>query len=1147
MMKPRFLDRSKRAVTVLILVFFGVATSLIHAADEPATLISLRQLRNAVAQQPRKLCSFRIEGIVRAANHIDGTLFLQDDSEADLLLLDLGNLKPEPGQRLLLQASNCPVGWTGAGLRIGRMPVLDIDGSHPTVSDSASTYLHAGQNAIRVAWFNDVLGSELELDVKPSGKRRQKVPDSWLNHAVVDPATGRTNYVTGLDYECYEGMWGRLPDFSQLTPVKVGIVTNLNIGVRTRNEHVGLEFTGFLTVPQDGFYAFYLKSDDGGRVYLPEPSPEISVIGSGEFATPKRVSIGEALSPEADFQWSEVEGELSFAGESGGETELELKSGDSRMRLMMANSRGEPPAYLLHSRIMAEGICQGTFNAEGDVLANTMVLSDWTNVHVLEPESSDFWTAFQNVKVSDLALTNSTGTFLIHGRIRKASSEKNPVIEDETGQIAVELLMPPPEIEDEPVQLLGKFDRDGAQLRLRQAVYRKDQVVDLGTNSPKTVLTTAAQVQQLTRAQAGRAFPVKIRGVVTFVTPNYASLVVQDSTRAIFVTHYNGGWQNGVPRVGEYWQIEGISNPADFSPVIELQKATRLGPGRLPDPVRPTRDQLINGSLDAQYVELQGVVTSVNSNRVALLTRIGKIEVTLLDFPQQDLRALENALVRIRGCLFAEWDRNTHRVKINSGIEIGGPNVTVDEPAPGDAFDAVKKSASELLYFDPQASVFQRIRTSGQILHARDNLYYMMDGTNGLRFVPRESVAFEPGDLVEVVGYPQLGEPSPVLQEAVARKIGHSPLPSPGKLPDDNLLQEDRDSTLVRLESLLVDVRRSKAEETLEMQSGLRTFVARLDLRGAEVQLPEVGSRLALTGVYNGLGGNRVEGRGIDSFELLLNSPEDIRILARPPWWTLERLLVLVGILAGVLTFATIWINLLRRQVEKRTNQLQTEIQERERIERHHAIEIERTRIARDIHDELGCNLSEIRLLSEMTLSRNRAPAEIEFNANKISAKALETTRVLDEIVWAVDPKNDTLESLLNYLFTFASDYLSLAGIRFRIDAPTKIPHHALTTQIRHQLYMTVKETLANIVNHANATEVSMRVQFDTGSASIIIEDNGRGFTMDAKSNGDATVSGLNNMRKRFSEIGGEFALDSAPDRGTRVEFKLPLNGQTIS
>jgi signal transduction histidine kinase len=372
-------------------------------------------------------------------------------------------------------------------------------------------------------------------------------------------------------------------------------------------------------------------------------------------------------------------------------------------------------------------------------------------------------------------------------------------------------------------------------------------------------------------------------------------------------------------------------------------------------------------------------------------------------------------------------------------------------------------------------------------------------------------------------------------------------LPEPRRLPADLLIQEDCDATLVRVQGLLVNVRADRSELVLELQSAFRTFLARLRARDAGSRLPEKGSRLELTGVYAGQGGRREAGQDIRAFELLLNSPADIRVLARPPWWTLKRLLALVGVLLGVLALALVWINLLRRQVEKRSQQLKREIHEREQAEQRHAIEKERTRIAQDIHDELGCSLAQIRLLSEMALTPGQPPAEMQAGAARISGKAFEAARVMDEIVWAVDPQNDTLESLLSYLFSFASDYLSLAGIRFRIDAPTPTPQRALTTQARHHLFMAIKEALNNIVKHAGATEVRLQFELADGAACFILEDNGRGFDGTSGARPAPGASGLANMRRRLEEVGGEFLVEKAPDRGTRVKMTLPLHEATAA
>src|SRR5205814_593456 len=313
------------------------------------------------------------------------------------------------------------------------------------------------------------------------------------------------------------------------------------------------------------------------------------------------------------------------------------------------------------------------------------------------------------------------------------------------------------------------------------------------------------------------------------------------------------------------------------------------------------------------------------------------------------LKRYEDALIRLRGCWFASGDPATHQVRVGGG-RMFNPSVTVDEPAPMDVFAVTPKRAQDLLLFDPQASALRRVKVSGQIVHEREGEYCMMDGANGLRFVPKETAGLRIGDLVEVVGFPSLTGPSPVLREALARKIGAAPLPEPRPLDADNLFRPENDATRVRVEAVLLNL--SADQRTLELQAGLRRFAARLDGGGRPAapqpassgagQLKDIhaplGSRLELTGVYAGHGGNRTTDPEVANFELLLNSPADIRVLARPSFWTLQRLLVLVGGPLGVVAVALVWIRLLHHKVQERTAQLQQEMSEREQAENQRAM-----------------------------------------------------------------------------------------------------------------------------------------------------------------------------------------------------------------
>ena len=495
--------------------------------------------------------------------------------------------------------------------------------------------------------------------------------------------------------------------------------------------------------------------------------------------------------------------------------------------------------------------------------------------------------------------------------------------------LRVEGIEASPEAVGSPVEVLGKLHPRGTNMIFLAGFYQ-EMAQGGGTNAQMLpLLTTAKQIQYLSAAEASRKYPVRLRGVVTSTMPWHNSFTVQDATHGIWVDGIGGDRQL---RLGEFVEVEGLTDPSQFAPIVVSTRVAALGWGQMPEPVRPNRDQILNGSLDGQYVEVQGVVTAVEPGGVTLLTLAGKYRVLLFEMPFTDLQPYENALVRIKGCLYASWDAQTFQIKIGE-LRLFNASINVDEPAPADLFAAPVKSVQDLLLFDAKASALKRVKVAGQIVHKRAGEYFMMNGTNGLRLFLKTPVPLQSGDLVEAVGYPMLGNASPVLRDAVVRRTGKASLPEARRLAENNLLDSDLDATVVRIESKLVGMRSVPSGLELELQTGTRTFVARLDITTNLMQPIPAGSRLQLTGVYAGRGGDRSVGRDIDSFELLLNSPADVQVLELPSWWTLQRILMVVGALVGVLLLAFVWISGLRRQVEQQTRKLKDEIEEHKRTE----------------------------------------------------------------------------------------------------------------------------------------------------------------------------------------------------------------------
>jgi signal transduction histidine kinase len=216
-----------------------------------------------------------------------------------------------------------------------------------------------------------------------------------------------------------------------------------------------------------------------------------------------------------------------------------------------------------------------------------------------------------------------------------------------------------------------------------------------------------------------------------------------------------------------------------------------------------------------------------------------------------------------------------------------------------------------------------------------------------------------------------------------------------------------------------------------------------------------------------------------------------------------------------------------------------------ERLERQRVLEKERARIAKDIHDDLGASLARIMLLSQSDRAEGEDSQQVVTRLGKVYLTARELTRTMDEIVWAVSPHHDTLDSLVNYLGKFSQDFLNVAGIRCRLVVPIQLPAWPLTAEVRHSLFLTFKEALHNVVKHAAATEVRISLTLAESGFSAAIEDNGQGFDPDSIGVGATTRdplrisggNGLTNMRKRIEGIGGECQVDSAPGKGTTVRF----------
>lgn len=268
-----------------------------------------------------------------------------------------------------------------------------------------------------------------------------------------------------------------------------------------------------------------------------------------------------------------------------------------------------------------------------------------------------------------------------------------------------------------------------------------------------------------------------------------------------------------------------------------------------------------------------------------------------------------------------------------------------------------------------------------------------------------------------------------------------------------------------------------------------------------------------------------------------------VAFIIKPFVWQTAWFMALSGMLA--LGSAGLGGGLLaRRRARRKLEAAKRQASERERVlTREQAVERERSRIARDIHDDLGASLTQIALLSELTKA-DFADAEVaQEHVEDIFQTARTMTRSVDEIVWAVNPKNDTLEQFGEYLGQFAQDFLRSANVSCRLLFPAEMPTLVMTSALRHNLFLAVKEALKNVVCHSGAGEVSLEVSVDADTLVLVIRDNGCGIAAGAPAGPrPGGGNGLANMRKRMRDIGGTLDICGAEGRGTAVILRVPLD-----
>jgi len=260
-----------------------------------------------------------------------------------------------------------------------------------------------------------------------------------------------------------------------------------------------------------------------------------------------------------------------------------------------------------------------------------------------------------------------------------------------------------------------------------------------------------------------------------------------------------------------------------------------------------------------------------------------------------------------------------------------------------------------------------------------------------------------------------------------------------------------------------------------------------------------------------------------------------VALIVLPPLWQAWWFLTLCGVaLVGAIWLIVRYVSLRRLRAQLKQS------------EQRRAMERERTRIAQDMHDEIGSKLTRISFLSEVARQGAGNPADDGATVTAIADTSRELLQALDEIVWAVNPRNDNLEHLAGYLEQYAREYFQRTAVDCNITVPQFLPQAELTAEVRHNVFLAFEEALGNTLKHANPSQVNIEMSLKEGAFEIVVRDDGRGFTT-GEARSKTGRNGLINMQARLKAVGGRCETVSELGRGTTVRLSCPLPYRTLA
>lgn len=686
-------------------------------------------------------------------------------------------------------------------------------------------------------------------------------------------------------------------------------------------------------------------------------------------------------------------------------------------------------------------------------------------------------------------------------------------------------------------------------------------------------LTSVGEVRALSRAEAAKALPVRLRGVVIWQdSDTKPAFFLHDGNFSMWIDRSTslarGLWNGGDPpaaecSVGSLVEVEGVTDPGGYAPCVIPIRFFKTGTGGLPVARRKPLERLLSGSEDGQMVEVDGVVQDVSQpdefgdSRIMLMVDGHPCRVAAEHGSGLDHAELIDARVRVRGILVPLPNLRSEVAGLRMNI-MGRDWLHVTEPPPPDPFSAPRVSLDRLLPFTPETRPFHRKVTSGVVtLTMPGKFFFLQEGERGVR-VQSESSEVAPGDVVDVAGFIDTSQTIASLTGALVHKAGSGELPAPLEVtverimnpefrnPFEKVSEADYHGRRVKVSGQVVRIERGSDEEEPFMLVASGAYIFPVRPAGSGWVFPPAwveGAALDLTGVAelefnedsSTQGSFSIAGMGF-----WIGSPGDVVVTDVPSWWTPRRLAFSLGGVLAVLVLALGWNFALQRLLQRRGRLLEEVMRKHRDSElEFHGAQQERRRLAGDLHDGLQQLMAGAAYRMEAAAAHlGEVPPAVDAQLTAARRALVRSQEGLREVLWGLqhmEEDSDDFAALLRHAVASVEHWPEGA-----VEVTSSGDSYEISRHVKGSLLLLMQETVGNAFRHGAARMVRVSLTYDPSFLGMEITDDGCGFDPARVPGPREGHFGLDSTRLRMKWLGGSVAIRSKAGEGTVVSCVVP-------